>query len=81
VNDVESELEALTELVSATRPDYIQMRNLSLDPELYLACVGDPTEPSMGPREFHEEAQESLSLDQLRIFQSIHPGWNPVLWT
>jgi len=39
VSDTETELAALTELVEATRLDFIQMRNLNLDPDLYREVV------------------------------------------
>jgi pyruvate-formate lyase-activating enzyme len=39
VTDREEELEALLELFREARPDMIQMRNLSIDPELYLRTV------------------------------------------
>ncbi len=39
VTDREEELEALLALVRETRVDMIQMRNLSIDPELYLRTV------------------------------------------
>jgi molybdenum cofactor biosynthesis enzyme MoaA len=39
VTDREEELDALLALVRATRADMIQMRNLSIDPELYLRTV------------------------------------------
>jgi len=49
VNDTEDELAALTELAGRTGLDFIQMRNLNLDPELYLGLVPpEMTGPSMG---------------------------------
>lgn len=81
VNDVESELEALTELVSATRPDYIQMRNLSLDPELYLSCVGDPTEPSMGLGNFMKRLKKACPWINYGYFNPYIQDGTPVLWT
>jgi pyruvate-formate lyase-activating enzyme len=39
VTDREEELEALLDLVRETGLDMIQMRNLSIDPELYLKTV------------------------------------------
>ncbi|MFP4657777.1 MAG: radical SAM protein [Desulfonatronovibrionaceae bacterium] len=40
VNDTEQEFEALVELIRSCGADFIQMRNLNLDPELYLDLVG-----------------------------------------
>jgi len=81
VNDVESELEAMTELVSATRPDYVQMRNLSLDPELYLACVGDPVEPSMGLGNFMKRLKKACPWINYGYFNPYIQDGVPVLWT
>lgn len=38
--DRESEIEGLVELICTTRLDLIQMRNLNIDPDLYLKVVG-----------------------------------------
>jgi pyruvate-formate lyase-activating enzyme len=81
VNDVESELEALTGLVSSARPDYIQMRNLSLDPELYLGCVGDPTEPSMGLGNFMKRLKKACPWINYGYFNPYLENGTPLLWT
>ena len=81
VNDVESELEALTALVADTRPDYVQMRNLSLDPELYLACVGDPAEPSMGLGNFMKRLKTACPWINYGYFNPFLQDGAPVLWT
>ena len=81
VNDVESELDALTQLVSATKPDYIQMRNLSLDPELYLGCVGDPTEPSMGLGNFMKRLKKACPWINYGYFNPYLENGAPLLWT
>lgn len=39
VSDTEEELEALGALVESTRADFIQLRNLNLDPDLYAGIV------------------------------------------
>jgi pyruvate-formate lyase-activating enzyme len=81
VNDVESELEALTGLVSSARPDYIQMRNLSLDPQLYLGCVGDPTEPSMGLGNFMKRLKKACPWINYGYFNPYLENGTPLLWT
>jgi pyruvate-formate lyase-activating enzyme len=81
VNDVESELEALTGLVSSARPDYIQMRNLSLAPELYLGCVGDPTEPSMGLGNFMKRLKKACPWINYGYFNPYLDNGAPLLWT
>ena len=81
VNDTESELAALTDLVSRTRPNYVQMRNLSLDPELYLACVGEPTEPSMGLANFMKRLKKACPWINYGYFNPYLEGRTPLLWT
>ncbi|WP_028577144.1 radical SAM protein [Desulfomicrobium escambiense] len=81
VNDTESELEALTGLVSSTRPDYVQMRNLSLDPDLYLGCVGDPTEPCMGLANFMKRLKKACPWINYGYFNPFLRDGEPVLWT
>jgi hypothetical protein len=49
--DDQDEFKALCELISETRPDLIQMRNLNIDPEWYLKCLNhQPLGKSMGIR-------------------------------
>ena len=48
ITDQEMEVLALLDLLEETRPDYIQMRNLNMDPDLYLSIVGRPPKPGMG---------------------------------
>ncbi len=80
VNDVESELEALTELIAATRVDYVQMRNLSLDPELYLHRVGEPQEPSMGLHNFMKRIKKACPWIHYGYFNPYLDNGAPVLW-
>lgn len=80
VNDTESELDALIHLLESTRPDYIQMRNLSLDPELYLACVNIPPEPSMGLGNFMKRIRKACPWIRFGYFNPfLHEG-KPLLW-
>lgn len=50
VTDREQELEALLDLTRETGLDMIQMRNLCIDPELYLATVPPPRGKCVGMR-------------------------------
>lgn len=50
VTDRDEELEALLDLIREARPDMIQMRNLSIDPELYLRTVPPARGKSVGIR-------------------------------
>lgn len=81
INDTESELAALTDLVTQTRPNYIQMRNLSLDPELYLGCVGEPTESSMGLGNFMKRLKKACPWINYGYFNPYLDGRTPLLWT
>lgn len=81
VSDVESELEALAALVSETRTDFVQMRNLSLDPDLYLACVGDPDAPAMGLANFMKRLRKACPWIGYGYFNPSLQNGAPVLWT
>ncbi|MDZ7758901.1 MAG: radical SAM protein [Desulfovermiculus sp.] len=52
LSDTEAEYQALAELIERTRLDYIQWRNLNLDPELYVQTVPDHDSPAMGLKNF-----------------------------
>ncbi|MFP4237133.1 MAG: radical SAM protein [Desulfonatronovibrio sp.] len=41
VTDTEFQIDCLTRLISDTRVDFIQMRNLNLDPDIYLGLIRD----------------------------------------
>jgi hypothetical protein len=57
--DDPQEFSALCELVESCRPDLIQLRNLNLDPELYLQAVGhQPASPPMGIRNWLSRLQK-----------------------
>jgi pyruvate-formate lyase-activating enzyme len=48
VSDQEMEALALLDLLDETRPDFIQMRNLNMDPDQYLETVGRPLKKGLG---------------------------------
>ncbi len=53
ISDTESQLELLTGLVQDHRIDFIQMRNMNLDPDIYLELAGDRAMgPGMGLKNF-----------------------------
>jgi pyruvate-formate lyase-activating enzyme len=53
--DDPEEFQALVELIETCRPDLIQLRNLNMDPELYLKTVGHgDTRPPMGMRNWRD---------------------------
>jgi wyosine [tRNA(Phe)-imidazoG37] synthetase (radical SAM superfamily) len=43
--DSGAETSALLDLLDETRPDYIQLRNLNMDPEWYIEAIGSKTRP------------------------------------
>ena len=60
INDTEQELQALTELVMQTRLDFIQLRNLNLDPEIYLQSMSlFEHGPSMGLSNFKKRLKKA----------------------
>ncbi|GAB1400680.1 hypothetical protein MASR1M66_21350 [Aminivibrio sp.] len=79
-SDTESELEAMVELVSRTRPDYVQMRNLSLDPELYLAASA-ASQTSMGLASFMKQLSKACPWINYGYFNPFLRDGEPVLWT
>ena len=48
VTDSESEVAALIDLIKATGVRQIQLRNLNIDPDLYMALVGGEPSPALG---------------------------------
>lgn len=60
VTDRPSELEALLKLVRETGVRRIQLRNLNLDPEVFLALVSDPHQEPLGTPQFLKLLQEEL---------------------
>lgn len=61
ITDTEEEFDALVELGEACRYDFIQLRNLNLDPELYLKLM-EPFghSPSMGFVNFKKRLKKAL---------------------
>jgi hypothetical protein len=52
LNDQPTEIDAWEELIAATGIDMIQMRNLNVDPDEFLAFMPPITEVSQGVRPF-----------------------------
>ncbi len=52
ISDTEEEFEALVNLVDKYKIDLIQLRNLNIDPELYLNCISSIKTPYMGLSNF-----------------------------
>ena len=61
--DDPDEFEALSALIDKCHPDFIQLRNLNIDPEVYLRAIQ------------HQPTQEPLGIQNwLRQLQSTHPN-------
>jgi len=62
VSDTEEEFEALSGLIEDTKLDFIQLRNLNLDPELYLKLVGNAVQlgPAMGFVNFKKRLRKTF---------------------
>ncbi len=58
VNDTEAELEALLQFLEEYRPDFIQMRNLSLDPKIAIELFAEDV-PCMGLENFLKRIKKS----------------------
>jgi len=59
-NDREEEVEKLRALITETGIDQVQMRNLSLDPSLYLHAVTRPAGKAMGIRKMIEDLKQEF---------------------
>jgi molybdenum cofactor biosynthesis enzyme MoaA len=68
VTDREEELEAFLGLIRDARPDMIQMRNLSIDPELYLRTVPPARGKSVGIRTLLRAIRREFPLVEVGYF-------------
>ncbi len=76
INDTEPELEALVELLNTFRVDFIQMRNLNLDPEIYLQLVVGETENEgrMGLKNFMKRVRKNCHWLEFGYFNPYLSG-------
>ena len=69
------ETEAFMELIDETRPDFIQLRNLNIDPEWYLSEIGSSAvSPAYGIREWLTGIRKSFPFLRFGYF---NPCLNP----
>ena len=62
ITDTEPELDALIELLTAHQVDFIQLRNLNIDPEMYLALLHDLSDaPAMGLANFRKRLRKECA--------------------
>jgi pyruvate-formate lyase-activating enzyme len=60
ISDSEMEYQALADLIAQTGIDFIQWRNLNLDPELYLQIVPHADSPAMGLKNLLQRLQKDF---------------------
>ena len=69
VTDSPREYEALCDLFASCRPDFIQLRNLNMDPEWYLRTLDFPKdEPAMGIRHWLATLRKQFPALQFGYF-------------
>ena len=59
INDTEEEVESLIGLIEQTKLDFIQMRNLNIDPDLYLTLFDTDLGPRLGLKNFLKRIKKS----------------------
>jgi len=74
VNDTEEEFRALADLVEETRLDFIQLRNLNLDPELYFRVIPAPRTPAMGLANFRKRLKKQFPWIDFGYFNPYETG-------
>jgi wyosine [tRNA(Phe)-imidazoG37] synthetase (radical SAM superfamily) len=60
ITDQEQEYAALADLISASHLDFIQLRNLNIDPELYLQVMPSSQSPFMGLSNFQKRLHKEF---------------------
>lgn len=73
ISDTETELEALVALVSTYKIDCIQLRNLNIDPQQYIALAG-PCGPGMGFTHFSKRLKKNCPWLRLGYFNPFVRG-------
>lgn len=67
--DNHQEFTALCELIDSCRPDFIQLRNLNMDPEMYIKSIKhQPEDVSMGIRNWHAQLKNRFHHLQFGYF-------------
>ena len=74
-SDAEQETDAFMELIDETRPDFIQLRNLNIDPEWYLSEIGSSaSSTAYGVRKWLEKIRKRFPFLRFGYF---NPCLNP----
>jgi pyruvate-formate lyase-activating enzyme len=79
VTDTEPEFEALSRMVEAAGAHVIQMRNLNIDPDHYLARLGFPPTlaPGFGMRRWMKRVRKEMPHLAFRYFNPAREDWPP----
>jgi hypothetical protein len=74
-SDTEQETDSFMQLIDGTRPDFIQLRNLNIDPEWYLREIGSSADsPACGVRKWLGVIRERFPYLRFGYF---NPCLNP----
>jgi hypothetical protein len=80
--DSEQEFAALCRFIEELSPDFIQLRNLNMDPEWYLATIGAQAtdkDKSLGIREWFRQLQNCFPALRYGYFNpSLDPSCTPL---
>ncbi len=68
ISDTKQEMDAVADLIREERVDFIQMRNMNLDPELYLGLFPNAPEPAQGLNAFLETVFRAAPWVRLGYF-------------
>jgi hypothetical protein len=68
ITDQEEELEALGTLIRRTGLNFIHLKNLCVDPEVYVGCMPSSMSPVLGIQRMALRLQESFPDVQLGYF-------------
>jgi molybdenum cofactor biosynthesis enzyme MoaA len=75
ITDSSEEIEALIGLLKRHRADYIQMRNMNMDPDLYLKAMGRPRRPGVGVDRVMEEVHRAYPQIRFGYFNPPRESW------
>ncbi|SDB07682.1 Radical SAM superfamily protein [Desulfonatronum thiosulfatophilum] len=74
ISDTVAELSALTDLVQTEKVDFIQLRNMNLDPELYLGLYPEIREETLGLHAFMSELKRQAPWIRFGYFNPYLAG-------
>ena len=76
VTDAPEEIEALLGLLERYPVDFIQMRNMNMDPDLYLEVVGRPKGPGLGIDRMMEDVHRDFPRIRFGYYNPPKEGWD-----